>query len=153
MKSHINTWEMHWMSSLPCSISQTRSPALKSTHEGAQKSWWRVGSARVNVHFDNYFSTNDLSPWNGGRGAKNIWVRQKGPVSKLKWNTAALQLCYLPYCKSSHKTEWNFQWSPLWFSGILSVPMGSEVINYLLSGFHFLTRIHITTHHWGKFPL
>lgn len=37
-------------------------------------------------------------------GAKNICNRQKGPVSEHRWNTAGLQWCYLPRCKSSHKT-------------------------------------------------
>lgn len=130
-------------------------PVLNPIPKGAQKSQWVACSARVNLYFNNYFSTNNQSPWNRGRGdgGKNIWNRQKGPVSKSKWNTAGLQLCYLTHCKSSCKTEWNFQWLPLWFSRFLSIPMGSEVINYLLSGFPFSTHLHSSTHQRGKFPL
>lgn len=52
--------------------------------------------------------------------AKNIQNRQKGPVSKRKWNTTGWQLCYLPRFKSSHKTFSGHHydvkgfWAPLW---------------------------------------
>lgn len=60
MKSQRNMWEIHLMTSLPCCISQKGSLVARSPGE------WQV--PRVNWYFNNYFSTNNLSPWNWGRG-------------------------------------------------------------------------------------
>lgn len=73
MKSQMNTWSARWMIPLPRHISQARFAVLNPIPRGPpQKSWWVAGSARVNLYFNNYFSTNNQTPWDWGRGPRTF---------------------------------------------------------------------------------
>lgn len=90
MKSQMSTWEIHWMTSLPCLISQTRSPVLNSIPEGPQILVSGSVSKGEPAISATIFSTNNQCRWNSGRGPRTFGT-DKGA---LFLSTNEIQLVY-----------------------------------------------------------
>lgn len=86
----MNTWSVRWMISLPCHISQKRFAVLNSIPKGPPEILVSGRLSKSEPVFQQLLFHWQPNSMKLRDGAKNIWNRQKGPISRHKWNTAVI---------------------------------------------------------------